>query len=183
MKKVFNVVGLITIMGGLMLFNQPVEVIANKPEYHSSVGVMEFIDSIPVSEPEIEVPIPVESEIVPVWDFTDDQIKYLKRLIQAECGFNQPDDGVRAATDVVLNRISSDRFPNTLEEVIEQPYHFSVYWNGMIDQPIISEQVNRIVDEEIMNGAVYPDIVFFCAGSYSKYCVPYKKIGDHYFGY
>ena len=47
------------------------------------------------------------------------EMELLAQLIEAEAG-NQDYTGKRLVGDVVINRIRSNRFPNTLEEVMEQ---------------------------------------------------------------
>ena len=122
--------------------------------------------------------------IVPYWEISDDERYLLKRCIMAECGYDQPDTGVRLAVDCILNRIHSAYFPNSVMGVISQPYQFSTYWDGRISSTWdISEQVNRIVDEELMSGSSYPGVLYFTAGCYNEYCTPWMKVGDHYFGY
>ena len=117
-----------------------------------------------------------------VWNFSDSEILYLKKTVLAECGYNQPDEGVRMVTDVILNRIKRG-WGNDIYSIVSEPYQFSTYWNGAIASVSeISEQVDRIVDEELQNGQSYPSLMYFSAGGYNQYCTPWKKIGDHYFG-
>lgn len=109
-------------------------------------------------------------------------LELLALCIEAEAG-NQDLKGKRLVCDVILNRVDSDRFPDTIEGVITEKYHFSTYWNGAFDrikEPSEStfEAIRLELDERLDN-----KILFFTAQGYSKYCVPAYKHGTHYFGY
>jgi spore germination cell wall hydrolase CwlJ-like protein len=108
-----------------------------------------------------------------------DSLELLAACVEAEAG-NQGLLGKRLVVDVVLNRVDSEDFPNTIEEVIKQPYHFTSYWNGMIESVSITEESFDAVKMELESRS-YPSLLYFTAGSYSKYGTPWKKIGDHYF--
>jgi spore germination cell wall hydrolase CwlJ-like protein len=108
-----------------------------------------------------------------------DSLELLAACVEAEAG-NQGLLGKRLVADVVLNRVDSEDFPNTIEEVIKQPYHFTSYWNGMIESVSITEESFDAVKMELESRS-YPSLLYFTAGSYSKYGTPWKKIGDHYF--
>jgi spore germination cell wall hydrolase CwlJ-like protein len=108
-----------------------------------------------------------------------DSLELLAACVEAEAG-NQGLLGKRLVADVVLNRVDSQAFPNTIEEVIKQPYHFSSYWNGMIDSVSITEESFEAVRMELESRS-YPSLLYFTAGGYSEYGTPWKKIGDHYF--
>jgi len=56
---------------------------------------------------------------------------WLSRIIHAESG-NQPLEGQMAVGNVVLNRVSSSLFPNTVQEVLAQKNQFSPYRNGKL---------------------------------------------------
>ncbi len=61
----------------------------------------------------------------------DDNILLLARLITAEAE-NQPFEGQVAVGAVVLNRLKSSEFPNTIREVIYQPGQFMPVSDGRI---------------------------------------------------
>ena len=52
---------------------------------------------------------------------------------------------------VILNRINSNKFPNTLAEVIFQRGQFSVVHNGSWNEVEISEELKRNVIEAYLN--------------------------------
>ena len=103
---------------------------------------------------------------------SDEDMDLFYRTVQAECGYQEPDDGVGAVADVIANRCRSDTFPDT----------FSTWANGMIEAAEPSEQVLDVCRSRIEEGVVYSDILFFTAGYYNPYCEPAFVIGHHYFG-
>ena len=110
--------------------------------------------------------------------------KIFAGLLQAEAG-NQDEYGKRLVVDTVLNRVNDPQFPDTILEVIYQPYQFSVVKNGQLQKYIdgkleIPEENYRIIAEELFDQADY-DVVFFQSGGWSSYGQPAYKYGDHYF--
>ena len=114
-------------------------------------------------------------------NFCDD-LEILALCIEAEAG-NQDLYGKRLVADVILNRVESDRFPDDIEGVISQKYHFSTYWNGVMDgieEP--SEETFEAIRLELEQ-RTDNKILFFTAGDYNRFCIPAYRYGDHYFGY
>ena len=71
----------------------------------------------------------------------------LARLVQAEAG-DEPYAGKVAVAYVVLNRVDSSEFPNTITGVITQAGQFSPVTNGMINNTP-SEDSKRAVNEAL----------------------------------
>ena len=72
--------------------------------------------------------------------YQDDVVYWLSRIINAESG-NQPLSGKIAVGNVVLNRVASPRFPNTVYEVIFQRNQFTPTINGSIYRTPNAESV------------------------------------------
>lgn len=86
------------------------------------------------------------------WDFyNSDDVYWLSRIIYSESG-NQPLTGKLAVGNVVLNRVNSSRFPNTIKEVIFQKNQFSPAKNGTIYRTPSEESV--IAAKLCLDGAV-----------------------------
>ena len=85
--------------------------------------------------------------------------------------------------DVVLNRVDSPDFPNTIREVIFQPYHFSTVYDGALERASyhMQEDDYNAVKAELKERS-NTEITFFTAGNYNPYCEPLFKYGHHYFG-
>lgn len=110
--------------------------------------------------------------------------RMLAGLVQAEAG-NQDEYGKRLVVDTVLNRVHDSQFPDTIVDVIYQPYQFSVVGNGQLQKYIdgrleIPEENYRIIAEELIDQADY-DVIFFQSSGWSPYGQPAYKYGDHYF--
>ena len=61
------------------------------------------------------------------------EMELLAQLVEAEAG-NQPFEGKCLVVDVVLNRVESDIFPDTISGVIYQDGQFSVAHNGRLEK-------------------------------------------------
>lgn len=120
-----------------------------------------------------------------------DEIRYgdmelLAQLIQAEAG-NQDLDGMRLVADVVMNRVDSPAFPDTVEEVIFQinPTQFSVTKNGAFEKAgwEISENAFLASDMEYeREDRLDPKVLYF--NNSEKVSGKNKfKHGDHWFAY
>ena len=64
-----------------------------------------------------------------IYNWTEEEEEYLARIAYSEAG-NQGPDGMALVVRVVINRVESDKFPNTIKEVIEQKNQFSPVSNG-----------------------------------------------------
>lgn len=114
------------------------------------------------------------------------ECELLAALVEAEAG-NQDLKGKRLVADVVLNRVDSDRFPNTITEVIYQDYQFSTVLDGGLDRATynISDESFEAVRLEAIEceERLDEEILFFTYGGFNPYCTPGYKYMDHYFGY
>ena len=130
---------------------------------------------------------------IPVTDLTEEDIKemdywgeleLLAAVVEAEAG-NQDMIGKRLVVDVVLNRVDSPLFPDTITEVLEQPGQFTTMWNGAVEDAgwHMQEDDYTAVMMEVTGTRLDYDIYFFTAGEYNASCKPAYIHGDHYFGY
>lgn len=112
-----------------------------------------------------------------------DDMGMIAQLVEAEAG-NQDLEGKRLVVDVVLNRVDSDQFPDTVEEVIYQKNQFSVIKNGAFEKAgwnISDESFDavRLEYEERTNNSV----LFFGAKKRSYMKNGSFKCQDHWFGW
>jgi N-acetylmuramoyl-L-alanine amidase len=75
--------------------------------------------------------------------FTDEEIDLLARLVRAEAQI-EPFEGKVAVACVVLNRIESPQFPDTIESVIYEPRQFQPVSNGEINKPADAESIEAV---------------------------------------
>ena len=92
-------------------------------------------------------------------DLSDEDTKILERIVEAEAG-NQGMSGKIYVADVILNRVVSDRFPNTVKDVVFSPGQFSPVANGRYDSVTVSEETKTAVSRAVhsldtSNGALY----------------------------
>ena len=112
------------------------------------------------------------------------ELELLAQVVEAEAG-NQDMTGKRLVVDVVLNRVDSPLFPDTITEVLEQPGQFSTMWNGAVEDAgyHMQEDDYKAVMMEVTGMRLDYDIYFFTAGEYNDSCKPAYIHGDHFFGY
>lgn len=81
-----------------------------------------------------------------------DEVTLLAALIQAEGG-NQPYEGQVAIGAVVMNRVRSPRYPNTIADVIYAPGQFGPIWNGSIGRYLGGPKASCVqAAQEAING-------------------------------
>lgn len=128
---------------------------SDKPEISTNTSFEESETATP------DVP-PTTYEVATNHELTqldDESHDLLSRLVTAESR-GEPFEGQIAVAEVVLNRISSDEFPNSLYEVVYQVNQFEPVHNGMIDEPATEESRNA-VDEALNNSNIAHNAVFF----------------------
>lgn len=112
----------------------------------------------------------------------ENEVDLLARAIYWECGL-LGDEGMYLCGCVILNRVSSDMFPNDLYSVLYQnhngKYQYDIARTGLITKSADGNAYD-IARELLTNGSTIPsDVVFqaqFRQGSYV-----YKQIGNTYF--
>lgn len=109
-----------------------------------------------------------------------DSLELLAVCVEAEAG-NQDLTGKRMVVDVILNRVDDPEWPDTIGEVITEPYAFSSYWDGGMDRVWApSEETFEAVRMELQERS-WPGLYYFTSSGYSQYGTPWRKVGDHYF--
>ena len=90
---------------------------------------------------------------------SDEDYQILLRIVQAEAGICD-DKGKILVADVIINRVLSKRFPNTVKGVVYQRSQFQPVSNGRINSVKVTPDTIRCVDraldgEDYSNGALY----------------------------
>lgn len=112
-------------------------------------------------------------------ELSANDISLIAKLISAEAE-NQPFEGKKLVASVILNRLDSEIFPNTVEEIIFQNDQFSVIKNGAWERAIPIEEDFECVQQELKKRS-NKEILYFTAGGYGEYGTPSLKLADHYF--
>ena len=102
----------------------------------------------------------------------------LASLIFCEAG-NQPYEGQVAVGAVVMNRINSSSYPDTMEEVIYQSGQFSPAMFGWLDRVRANqgytEAAMQAAEDALAGSNPIGDCLYFSVGGYGT------RIGDHLF--
>ena len=108
---------------------------------------------------------------------TPEEKELLVRTVQAEAG-NQDLNGRRLVVSVVLNRVESPLFPDTVKGVLSQEGQFVTYRKLGSARPTWKDELAVQMEmEERINRSV----IFFSCGSYIPNTDGLMKYGDHYF--
>lgn len=124
----------------------------------------------------------IEEDISNVIEVESEKKYLLARLVYAEAG-SESDEHQQAVASVVLNRMNSDKFPDSIDEVIYQrnPLQYACIEDGNIDK-IPDERAIKNAYYIWDNGSILPDNVLYQA-EFKQGSGVYKKIGNTYFCY
>lgn len=142
--------------------------------------VIEPEPTVVVEERIVEVStgiVPHYSEIA--LTVTDEEIDILGSVIRAEAG-NQSFLGQKAVAEVVLNRVLSPQFPDTIKEVVYQKGQFST--TSVLAKYPPTEEQYAVIDVVFAESepSLPGDVLFFATYPFRDV---YERIGDHYFCY
>lgn len=111
-------------------------------------------------------------------EYSDSTLKLLAAIIFCEAG-NQPYEGQVAVGAVVMNRVRSDAFPDTVREVIYQKGQFTPAGSGWLDRVVASEGYTdsalQAAKDALAGQSPIGDCLYFDQGSQGK------RIGAHSF--
>lgn len=124
----------------------------------------------------------IEEDISNIIEVESEKKYLLARLVYAEAG-SESDEHQQAVASVVLNRMNSDKFPDSIDEVIYQrnPLQYACIEDGNIDK-IPDERAIKNAYYIWDNGSILPDNVLYQA-EFKQGSGVYKKIGNTYFCY
>ncbi len=156
--------------------------------YESSI-VEEDLESYPVVyevfEPVVQTEQAVQVEPVPEsidepsYSLTEEEIDLLALVTMAEAE-GEPEEGKRLVIDTILNRVDSDRFPDTIYDVIYQPNAFTSMWTSRVDRCYVQDDIRQLVLEELESRMNY-EVLFFRTDYYHSYGTKLFQVGNHYF--
>lgn len=89
-------------------------------------------------------------------------------------------EGMRLVADVILNRVDSENFPNSVKDVISAPGQFSTYREGDMEEPEITIDCYGAVLAELQERK-NTEILYFTSGGYSPWGTAAFKYKNHYF--
>lgn len=92
--------------------------------------------------------------------YTNHEIDLLARLVRAEAQ-TEPFEGKIAVACVVLNRVESSQFPDTIKEVIYEPGQFQPVSNGEIHEPADEESIAAVKEALTDKRNIVPESSLF----------------------
>jgi spore germination cell wall hydrolase CwlJ-like protein len=115
-------------------------------------------------------------------DINYDELLLLSKIIHAEAGSSWiTEEHRQLVASVVINRVNSGEFPNSIYEVIHQPKQYSPVNSGYFNSLIPSETSVKSAFEVITNGSIAPPDVVFQSG-FKQGSGVYKVINDKILG-
>lgn len=115
------------------------------------------------------------------WELDMDDARMMAKCLWGECR-GEATMHQAAVAWVVLNRVDDERFPDTIREVIGQPYQFTGYSpNNPVDPDLLDLSMDVIIrwmrehDGEAEVGRVIPsEYVYFCSrNGHNAFCMEY----------
>ena len=123
----------------------------------------------------------------------EDSFGVLCRIVEAEAG-GEDYVGKKLVAEVVLNRVDSPNFPNTVEEVVFQKtggmYQFSPISDGRYYNVVVSEETKKAVNDAMTGEAQSAGALYFVNRKYCSTkalwwfdhrCTPLFHYGGHDF--
>lgn len=95
--------------------------------------------------------------------YSDDDLYVLSHIINAEAGDDNCSHEHRIAVgSVVLNRVASDIYPDTIRDVVFQSGQYSPTWNGSFDKEPSEDSV-EVAEFLLTEGSQLPENCLFQA--------------------
>ena len=91
-----------------------------------------------------------------------EEVGILERIVQAEAG-GSGYDGMLAVANVVLNRVQSSRFPNTVTDVVFAHRQFTPISDGRYYTVTVSDTCRQVVADALSGARIIgQDALYFC---------------------
>ena len=110
---------------------------------------------------------------------SDEDLELLALVTMAEAE-GESELGKRLVIDTILNRVDSSYYPNTISGVIWQKGQFSSMYNGRVNKCYVSDDICRLIKEELEYRRD-SSVIYFRTGYYSSYGKPMYQVDNHYF--
>ena len=115
--------------------------------------------------------------------YSASDLDLLAAIVYAEAG-TEDFTGQRLVADVVLNRVHSPAWPNTVSEVVYQPYQFSPVLDGGLDRAWgnVTESCYEAARLALQGDHINTEVIYFSMYGCSNGIFAFQH-GCHYFGY
>lgn len=119
---------------------------------------------------------------------TEAEFKMFSSVVEAESDRNKTAESYENRVLiglVILNRVTSSKFPNTITKVIKQKGQFSVVSSGAYKRVGRTNLSDRAIIEAVYRKQLgnVPNILYFNCRGFFKGHKKFKKVGDNYFSY
>lgn len=116
---------------------------------------------------------------------TDTEYEYLARVIEAESDRTDSMDGKIYIAAVIINRVNDDRFPDSIEGVLNESGQFSTTSGGWCMTNYTQTSCWAVIEAQraLADGSIPDNLLYFnCIGyNMTGYCIPYDYIDGNYF--
>ncbi|WP_168121216.1 cell wall hydrolase [Paenibacillus sp. HB172176] len=158
----------------------------------ASVAAQDAGDQADAAASEEAAPADVETEAFkpsilehPAAPFTDAEMQLLAKIVQVEAGY-EPYEGQLAVANVILNRVKSKSFPNSIHDVIYSGKQFPPAHNGLLDKSVPNKSVLRAAKDALNGKNNVANAVYFynpkvTGGSFWNSLDRIADIGHHRF--
>ena len=131
-------------------------------------------DETPIKTEEVSDGISVYT-IDGISEISSDEFYEICRVVMNESG-GEPYQTQVAVAETIINRVNSDNFPNTVLEVLNQPYQYSHANNGEV-----TDSVMEAVTSALEYHTYDTDMVYFRDWYYHEFAEDYFYINNMYF--
>ena len=130
-------------------------------------------------------PVEVKAKVA---DMTVSEFKMLSAVCEAESDRNKSKESIENRTLialVILNRVDSKKFPNSIKKVLKQRGQFAVVSSGAYKRVGRTKLSDRAVIEAVRRKreSKAPNILYFNCRGFFRGHKRYKKVGDNYFSF
>jgi N-acetylmuramoyl-L-alanine amidase len=149
------------------------------PQNEIPLGSEEFTTEVVevFEEPTVEI---IQEEIIEEeLPLSDEDIDLIALCVMGEAE-GESEEGQRLVIDVILNRLDSPKFADTIPGVIYAKNAFECMTNGRVDRCYVREDIRQLVIEELKS-RTNSNIHYFRTNHYHNFGVPVMQVGNHYF--
>lgn len=112
---------------------------------------------------------------------SSDEFNLMCRVVMSEAG-SQSCETQEAVATVIINRwMNPDKFPDTIEGVINEPKQFSTHYNGEVTLSVMVAVNNAIQYYNTFAQDLPKQCYYFRSGKYHSFGIPYCSMDDLYF--
>lgn len=140
------------------------------------------ITAVATAKPDIEendTDVVQSCEVHPSYWMTNDEYELFAKCVEAEAG-TEGFTGKQYVVDVILNRVDSDKYPDTVKDVIMQKHQFEVVSNGRIYDVTPTEEIYKVINTEL-ESQLDNEITSFRMSHYHSFGTPKFHYKNHYF--